>query len=282
MDELGYEVLVTDGPVWAGDQTMPDGSPLVWNPGSTTLISGAEHAVLVDPPFTLTQIEAVTAWVERSGKTLTHIYVTHGHGDHWFGGPALVQSFPSATMYATKGTIEMMHREATTGREQLWDQIFPGQLPQTPVIAEEVGPEGFELEGHRLLPIEVGHTDTDNTTILHVPALGLVVAGDSVYNGVHQYLLEGVNGGFERWLTALDVIEALGARHVVAGHKNRALPDRPETIDETRRYLQDVMTLLADEVSPEVFFRKMTTRYPDRLNQSPVWFGGLTLLSPAV
>jgi hypothetical protein len=165
------------------------------------------------------------------------------------------------------------------GREQLWDQIFPGLLPETPVIAEEVGPDGFDLEGHRLLPIEVGHTDTDSTTVLHVPDLDLVVAGDSVYNGVHQYLLEGPGGGFERWLEALDVIEALGARHVVAGHKNRALPDSPEAINETRTYLRDVMTLLDDGVSPEQFLHEMTTRHPDHLNQSPVWFGGLTLLA---
>ncbi|MCJ1715845.1 MBL fold metallo-hydrolase [Curtobacterium sp. VKM Ac-2922] len=279
MSDLSYDVLVTDGPEWAGASRLPDGGPLVWNPGSSVLISGAADAVLVDPPFTRSQIAEVGDWIERSGRTLTHVYATHGHGDHWFGGPSLVQRFPTATMVATPGTIAMMHREATTGRQQLWDQIFPGLIPETPVVAEVVGPEGLELEGHRLLPIEVGHTDTDDTTILHVPDLGLVVAGDSVYNGVHQYLLEGPGGGFERWLEALDVIEALGARAVVAGHKNRDLPDRPEAIGETRAYLRDVMELLEDRVTPEAFLNAMTTRHPDHLNESPVWFGGLTLLS---
>ena len=36
--------------------------------------------------------------------------------------------------------------------------------------------------------VEVGHTDTDDTTVLHVPDLDLVVAGDVIYNGVHMYL----------------------------------------------------------------------------------------------
>lgn len=278
MDSLSFDVFVSDGPVRAGTQRMPDGSRLVWNPLSTTLIAGEHTAALVDPPFTLEQIDAVAAWIEQSGKTLTHIYATHGHGDHWFGGPALIERFPSATMYATKGTIEMMRQQATVGREQLWDVIFPGQLPSTPVIAHEVGPDGFEIEGHRLLPIEVGHTDTDSTTVLHVPSLELVVAGDSVYNGIHQYLLEGGDGGFERWLEALDLIDGLGVKHVVAGHKNRALPDRPEAIDETRRYLRDVLALVDARVTPEEFFAEMTARYPDRLNPSPLWYGGLGLL----
>jgi glyoxylase-like metal-dependent hydrolase (beta-lactamase superfamily II) len=278
VSELEFQVLVSDGPVRAGAQKMPDGSPLVWNPLSTTLITGERSAVLVDPPFTLKQIEGVAEWIERSGKTLTHIYATHGHGDHWFGGPALIDRFPTATMYATAGTIELMKQQATAGREQLWDVIFPGQLPPTPVTAETVGPDGFELEGHRFLPIEVGHTDTDNTTVLHVPSLELVAAGDTVYNGVHQYLIEGGNGGFEHWLEALDRIEALGARHVVAGHKNRVLPDSPGAINETRRYLRNVLELLHSHVTPEQFFDRMVAAYPHHLNQSPLWYGGLGLL----
>jgi glyoxylase-like metal-dependent hydrolase (beta-lactamase superfamily II) len=278
MTKLGYDVFVSDGPARAGDLRMPDGSPLFWNPLSTTLISGEESAVLVDPPFTLQQIDAVAEWIRQSGKTLTHIYATHGHGDHWFGGPELIRRFPTAKLYATTGTIELMRSQATVGREQLWDVIFPGQLPDTPVIAEEVGPDGFQLEGEDLLPIEVGHTDTDSTTVLHVPSLGLVVAGDSVYNGIHQYLLEGGNGGFQHWLDALDLIDGLHAQHVVAGHKNRDLPDSPEAIGETRRYLQDVVALLAENVTPQEFFDEMTRRHPDRRNPSPLWYGGLGLL----
>ena len=36
----------------------------------------------------------------------------------------------------------------------------------------------FILEGHDLLIIEVGHSDTDESSVLYVPDLELVVAGD--------------------------------------------------------------------------------------------------------
>jgi hypothetical protein len=39
-----------------------------------------------------------------------------------------------------------------------------------------------------------------------VPSIGLVVAGDAVYNGVHQYLAESANGGIQKWIKALDRI----------------------------------------------------------------------------
>ena len=38
----------------------------------------------------------------------------------------------------------------------------------------------FSLEGHDLVLVDVGHTDTDDTSVLHVPDLGLVVAGDVI------------------------------------------------------------------------------------------------------
>jgi hypothetical protein len=55
---LSYDVFVSDGPARAGDERMPDGAPLAWSPLSSTLIFGAHDAVLVDPPFTRTQIQA--------------------------------------------------------------------------------------------------------------------------------------------------------------------------------------------------------------------------------
>jgi hypothetical protein len=39
---LSYDVFVSDGPQRAGEERMPDGSPLVWSPLSSTLISAAQ------------------------------------------------------------------------------------------------------------------------------------------------------------------------------------------------------------------------------------------------
>jgi len=137
---------------------------------------------------------------------------------------------------------------------------------------------GFELEGQLLHPIEVGHSDTDDSTVLHVPAIGLVVAGDVVYNGIHQYLLEGGNGGLEQWLIALDKVAALAPRAVVAGHKNRALPDDPAIVDETRRYLDDVIRIRDTHPTARDLYEQMLELHPDRLNRGPLWYGAIGLL----
>ena len=276
--QLSYDVFVSEGPAGVGGERMPDGAPLAWSPLSSTLIFGAQDAILVDPPFTRTQIQSVGDWVERSGRRLAYIYATHGHGDHWFGTGELARRFPGVTVYATEGTIEVMRQQAGPSREQLFDRFFPGQIPETPMLAEPVPAEGFLLEGNRVVAVETGHTDTDKTTVLHVPSIGLVAAGDVAYNGVHQYILEGGHGGLREWLRALDRVAGLHPRAVVAGHKNKNRPDDPAILDETRQYLQDVIRLLDDKPTAREFYDQMTGLYPDRLNPGVVWLGARGLL----
>ena len=276
---LHYEVMVNDGLPRQREQRLPDGSPIVSSPVTSTLIYGERDEVLVDPPFTYEQVSSIGDWIERSGKRLTAVYATHGHGDHWFGTELLLQRFPGAVAYATEGTIAMMHQQATEGRAQLWDVDFPGQIPPSPVVYQSIPVDGIKLEGQQLLAVEVGHTDTDDTTVLHVPSIGLVVAGDVAYNGVHQYLLESGHGGVEAWLAALDKVAVLQPSAVVAGHKNKDLPDEPAIIEQTREYLLNARRLLTQRPSPREYFDAMVALYPDRLNVGPVWYTATALLS---
>jgi glyoxylase-like metal-dependent hydrolase (beta-lactamase superfamily II) len=277
--ELQYEVHVEPQVAQRGRGPLPDGSTRMWSPISSTLITGGKSAILVDPPMTTAQAEAVLGWVLSSGRELAGMYITHGHADHWLGAIHLVERFPDATVYATEATRRMMKIQGSTEfRASFWDRIFPGQLPVGELDVEPVGPEGFELEGARLQPVEVGHTDTDDTTMLHVPEIGLLVAGDAVYNGVHPYLTEsGGLPGITSWLSALDVAADLGARAVVAGHKAPDAPDDPVHIAHTRHYLEDAQELLAVAADARTFYAGMLARHPDRINPGALWGAAITL-----
>src|SRR6202034_3406612 len=97
-----------------------------------------------------------------------------------------------------------MRRQASGRSLQQWNERFPGQLA-TPVTSVRTLHEAtFELEGEPLVAVDLGYTDMQHTTCLHSPALGLVAAGDSVYNGVHLLLLGDARARGE-WLQALDV-----------------------------------------------------------------------------
>lgn len=279
MSRLEHELFVTTQIPQSGRGPLPDGSTRMWSPITSTLIMGRDDAVLIDPPLTTTQAGEVGDWIEASGRGLRQIYVTHGHGDHWFGAIPLVQRFPGVTVAATEGTAELMRAQNDPQfRAAFWDQVFPEQLPVGEVDVTVVDERGFELEGVDLIPVEVGHTDTDDTTMLYVPEMSLLVAGDVVYNGVHQYLTEsGGADGIDHWLAALDIAEALHPATVIAGHKDPRARDDPAQIDETRRYLTDARRLLESSDSAAEFYEAMLQRHPNRINPGALWGAAITL-----
>lgn len=251
---LGYTVFISE--------------PVLNVPLASTLVFGDRDAVLVDVPTTDAQAEDLAQRVTATGKRLTHIFITHGHGDHWFGLSTVLRHFPDAEVVATEGAIAMMAVQGSAAlRAQVYDPLYPGQIGDTSVVARPTQTGVIELEGHELRIIDVGHTDTDATSVLHVPSLDLVVAGDAAYNGVHQYLMESAGGGRAAWLAGIDVIEALGPRVIVAGHKNPDLDDdAARVLAGTRDYLASVEELLAGQPSADGFVDAMTARYPELLN----------------
>ena len=130
----------------------------------------------------------------------------------------------------------------------------------------------FALEGKDLVIVEVGHTDTEATSVLHVSDLGLVVAGDVIYNGAHLYLSESSLAGLDQWRSAIDQVESLGARHIVAGHQNSKLgDDAARTIADTREYLDVAEEQLRTQNTAADYFNAMVERYPDRLGRTVLW-----------
>lgn len=278
--QLKYEVFVADPIPQTVTDLVPNGDKRVFSPLSITLVYGQADAVLVDPPLTIEQTNAVGDWVEASGKNLTHIFATHGHGDHWFGGAALAERF-GAKVVATPGTTEQM-RINVAMRGAFWDALFPGQIPETEATAVPADGNMIELEGHTLSIIDVGHSDTDDTSVLHVPSIDLVVAGDVIYNGVHQFLREVAGGGITRWQEAIDVVAGLNPRFIVTGHKNKAFDDdASRAIKETREYLDTAAEQL-DKCSDALeFFNAMLSRFPERLNAGALWGSAVSLFPPS-
>ena len=268
---VGYDMFINDPPPHS-DGLLPNGEPKGGSPVTSTLIYGNEDAVLTDPGFTTDHAAAVGEWVAGKGRNLTDIFITHGHGDHWFAAGALADRF-GARVVATAGTITQLHASNAL-RPILWDKAYPN-IPESPVTAVTVPDNRFTLEGHDLVIVEVGHGDTDDNSVLHVPDLGLVVAGDVIYNGAHMWIGESVVvGGLGPWRAAIDKVEALQPRHIACGHQNVRLGDHAEpTIEQTRQYLDMAEQTLQTESTAVDYFNAMIDHYPDHLGRTVLWAG---------
>jgi len=272
---LQWSVFVTKRP--GLNRALPPGyESLAWVPNSSTLIYGERDAVLVDTFLTAEASQALADWVVASGKNLTTIYSTHGHGDHFFGIGLLKQRFPHARAVARPDIVEAMRHELDPPFfSSFWNSRFPGQLPEQLAAAEALEGSTIELEGHELVLVDTGYTDTALSTSLHVPSIDLVVAGDVAYNGVHPYMAEGNPQTWPKWIAALDKLESLKPRAVIAGHKRPENDDHPRIIEETRSYFRDFLRLNEETTTVRELFDRMMKLHGDRANPGSLW-GGAT------
>jgi glyoxylase-like metal-dependent hydrolase (beta-lactamase superfamily II) len=269
---LKWEVFISPQVAVITSDLPPGATERKWSPISSTLISGERDAVLVDTFITMEQNRALAEWAVASGKNLTTIYATHGHGDHFFGVNTIQHRFPNARFVASREAILVMREQLSPPwLEAYWKSRFPGQIDPALPIAEELAGGVFQLEGEELVSIPAGHTDTRNTTCLHVPSIGLVVAGDVAYNDVHIHLGESNADSRQEWIAALDMIESLKPRAVVAGHKRPGRPDAPAIVEETRQYIRDFDRIAARTQTAQELYDQMLAIYPDRVNSPVLW-----------
>ncbi|MFJ8577164.1 MBL fold metallo-hydrolase [Micromonospora sp. NPDC093277] len=277
---LSYDSIVTLPP----RSVRPDGTktgPIPsWSPISATLILGDRSAVLVDCPPTVERASEVAAWIEASARQLVAMYATHGHGDHFIGFTEVSRRFPDARLLGTPKTVAYAREQASPPTiDERWRAAFPGQLPEDIRLLEPVDGTSLDLEGHEIRFVAAGFTDTHDTTFVHVPDLGLVVAGDIAYNEVHLHTAETDHQRRGEWIAAIDAISALDPSAVVAGHKKPGNDNDPRHLDETKGYLRDTDELLHVARSPDEFVDLMMQRYLAWVNPNILWSSARALVT---
>jgi glyoxylase-like metal-dependent hydrolase (beta-lactamase superfamily II) len=271
---LSFNVFTAPGKTMVGERPKPFGEPLAFDPITSTLIYGEYDAVLVDAMLTVAETEALADWVALHNRNLQTIYITHAHFDHFYGLSILLDRFPGAQAIATPDAVKAMQMSFTPTVERLARGMFPGQVPPKLVSPEPYEHDTFTLEGHELRIIEQGRTDSPDSTSLYVPSIGLIVAGDVVYNQCRMYVGDTTAESRKNWIAALDRLAALNPSMVVAGHKKTGAPDSPSIIQDTKRYLQDFDRLQETATSDQQLFDQMTELYPHWVaNQSWLMFG---------
>jgi glyoxylase-like metal-dependent hydrolase (beta-lactamase superfamily II) len=247
---------------------------------TSTLVCGSSHAVLIDAQHIRTDVAALAEFIGRTGKRLTTIYITHGHADHWYGAGDLLAGFPDARVVATAPVVEYINQAADTEAQQ-WAAMFGERVATPTAVPETLDGLTIELEGHELRIVEVGQGDIRPSTVLHIPDLDAVVAGDVVYNQIHAML--GLSGpsGWERWLQSLDAIEKLDAKMIVAGHRKPGSSDYEASrmLDETRSYVSDFAEGAQRLGSADELVQLMKSKYPDFGNRWTLHFSAQSWFS---
>jgi glyoxylase-like metal-dependent hydrolase (beta-lactamase superfamily II) len=206
---LSVNVFTAPGKAMVGERPKPFGEALAFDPITSTLIFGEFDAVLVDAMGTVAEAEALADWVALHNRNLETIYITHAHFDHFYGLSILLDRFPGARAIATPKMVNAMQMSFTPTVERLARRMFPGQVPTKLVAPEPYEHDTFTLEGQELRILEEGRTDSPDSTSLYVPSIGLIVAGDVVYNQCRMYVGDTTPESRKNWIAALDRLAAL-------------------------------------------------------------------------
>ena len=146
-------------------------------------------------------------------------------------------------------------------------------MDKTAVIPEPLEGNVIDLEGQELRVVEVPQGDVSPSTVLHIPSIDTVIGGDVVYNRIHMMLALTGPAEWQKWIDSIDLVESLGAKTIIAGHKQPDASDQDlETIlDGSRGYIRDFRDAVAASSSAQEVIEIMTAKHPD--------YGNLTTLA---
>lgn len=254
-----------------------------WPPSTSTLIWDAGGGcVLVDCLITTAEADGLVEWIKAHSQTPDLVYVTHPHADHIMGLATIVAAFPNASPIALADSIPAMEGQISEAAMQVWSSFFPNQLPTSPIAPKAMSGTTFPIGKAVATILPVGNTDTAGSTVVHVPDLNLVVAGDVVYNDTHMWMQGSTPATRANWLSALDRVDELGATTIIAGHRDPNAPDddAQRQLDACRTYLTTFESALARSDSPASLVDDMTNAFPKLANSYTLWVAAFDLLGP--
>ncbi|KDN84129.1 MBL fold metallo-hydrolase [Kitasatospora cheerisanensis] len=237
---------------------------------TSSLIMGEQAAILVDAQLTRSAGRELAEWIAGKGRQLLAIVVTHQHPDHYFGAEEVLRLFPGARLLAAPPVVEGISRTAAAKVAQ-WKPVYGDDIPDQPLLPAPLLPQPLMVDNQLIRVLPLGQADCAGSTVVHLPTVRTVVAGDFVYNGTHVWTADTDPPARRQWSHNLSRIADLGVDRVIAGHRAPGMDDAAHRVlGFTAEYLRDFDEALADHPQDaEALATAVNERY-----------GGLTL--PAI
>jgi glyoxylase-like metal-dependent hydrolase (beta-lactamase superfamily II) len=228
---------------------------------SSVILTGTKEAILIDAQFALSHAHRVVADVLNAGKELTTVYITHAHPDHYFGIEVIKAAFPNARIVATPFVVVDIEK-GFAKKIADWGPKLGANAPAKPTLPLPLSGKTLALDGHTIEVIGPVQGDVANNTMLWIPALKAVIAGDTVYGGTHVWTASTDKAERGAWLKTLDRIDALKPEIIVPGHIGTGTPLTLAAAAHTRSYLQAFDEVAGSTRKADEIVKAMTAKYP--------------------
>ncbi len=240
--------------VWAvqGEAAMGSAANRNFISNASFVVTG-DGVVVIDALGSPALAEELIAEIRRvTPQPVRYVIVTHYHADHIYGlqafkaAGAIIIAHASGRDYITSETARL-RLEASR------QELFPWIDDKTQVVAADrrldqeettlrVGAVDFRIR-------HVGPAHTPEDLVVHVPALGVLFAGDLAFQGRIPFVGQADSG---QWIRSLTHLISYKAALVITGHGPPSL-DAVADLSLTRDYLvylRQTMGAAARELEP--------------------------------
>lgn len=238
----------------------------------------SHQVVVVDAESKPSAAREVIAQIKRlTDKPVTHLVITHLHGDHFQGASAYVDAWPGVQIISTQSTrdeiaslgVTRMQRELVTVplaieqlnadlakasddaakapvQQQLREaQSYLAELKQMKAVLPNVTFDRhltIHSDNDTLEVLFVGKGHSDGDVFVYDPKRKVIATGDSLTAWVPTM----GDASIYDWMQQLKTIEELDFKYVIGGHGN--VMTGKDTFDLWRKYFADLL----DEASRAV------------------------------
>lgn len=228
-------------------------------PVTSTIFYNQYEAMLVDAQFTVQDAQHIVEQIQKSGKPLTLIYISHSDPDFYFGLDTILNAYPNARVVATQATVDRI-KQTSTDKLKYWRSQLGKQAPTKIVVpnilANDVvyfGDEVFEIKGH-----DASHT------YLWLPSMKMIVGGALLSNNMYVWTADAKTPQARlNWDSTIVDMLNLQPQVAIPGHYLGPQPQGIEAIDFTHQYLKTFDYILLSRSSVNDVISSMKKLYPD-------------------
>jgi glyoxylase-like metal-dependent hydrolase (beta-lactamase superfamily II) len=226
------------------------------------LVETASGVVAVDGLLTVSDSKAMREGLERIGKPLRAVLLTHSHPDH-YAGLAQIVAGDDIPIVAPQGVIDTITADDAI-KEQIIGPMFGDEWPKTRVFPNTPVRDGESLtfDDVSFSVIDLGPSESphDSPWVLGGDRMTIFL-GDQIYDHHHCYLADGF---YKEWLANIERLRTQFPEEAVF-HVGHGGPVRQDMWDWQRRYIELFLDAVAeaDWARPEAAKAAVVARMKD-------------------